>query len=86
MISVFIEHQDDPHCNFKGVGSRITSLQYTFPCNMASRNETRLYGTGGNFFVLWIHVLRQLWLLSESVTFYLLLIPEPMTQENYSMR
>lgn len=47
MISFYAEKQDHPGCSVKGIGSQITSLQYTFPCNMAIRNETRLYGTGG---------------------------------------
>jgi len=42
MISFYAEHG-------QGVGSRISTLQYTFPCNMATSriDESVLYGTGG---------------------------------------
>lgn len=35
----------------QGVGSRIHTLQYTFPCNMATSriDESVLYGTGGSY-------------------------------------
>lgn len=44
MISFYAEHG-------RGVGSRTTTLQYTFPCNMSSSriDESVLYGTGGMF-------------------------------------
>lgn len=50
MISFYHEQECNPNCMVRGIGSHITSLQYTFPCNMASRNETRLYGTGGSYY------------------------------------
>ncbi|XP_060837199.1 F-box/LRR-repeat protein 21 [Rhopalosiphum padi] len=42
MISFYAEHG-------QGIGSRISTLQYTFPCNMATSriDESVLYGTGG---------------------------------------
>jgi len=42
MISFYAEHGRE-------VGSRISTLQYTFPCNMATSriDESVLYGTGG---------------------------------------
>lgn len=44
MISFYAEHG-------YGVGSRISTLQYTFPCNMATSrvDESVLYGTGGSY-------------------------------------
>ncbi|XP_065200607.1 F-box only protein 39 [Planococcus citri] len=47
MISFYSEQKNNPNCTVKGIASQITCLQYTFPCNMATRNETKLYGTGG---------------------------------------
>lgn len=42
MISFYAEHG-------RGIGSRISTLHYTFPCNMSTSriDESVLYGTGG---------------------------------------
>lgn len=42
MISFYAEHG-------RGIGFRVNTLQYTFPCNMATSriDESVLYGTGG---------------------------------------
>lgn len=47
MISFYAE-------NGRGVGSRIATLQYTFPCNMATSrvDESVLYGTGGLYWIV----------------------------------
>ncbi|KAL3269333.1 hypothetical protein HHI36_008405 [Cryptolaemus montrouzieri] len=51
MVSWFSENSDKKAENIqKGIGSKIKSLKFTFPCNMTSRDDTeriRLFGTGG---------------------------------------
>lgn len=49
MMSFFTEQQGLDNTTVKGVGSKVKTLRFTFPCNMAAddRERCRLYGTGG---------------------------------------
>lgn len=52
LLSWYIEQGDNPLLNSFGIGSRIRTLKFTFPCNMDNRIRdedeiTKLYGTGG---------------------------------------
>lgn len=49
MMSYFSEQQGLNNATVKGVGSKVKTLRFTFPCNMAAddRERCRLYGTGG---------------------------------------
>jgi hypothetical protein len=50
MISFYAEQPEHSRCTVKDVGAQISVLRYTFPCNMSSKNEPKLYGTGGKNF------------------------------------
>ncbi|XP_050453701.1 uncharacterized protein LOC126852699 isoform X2 [Cataglyphis hispanica] len=50
MISWYAEQQGFDNTSVAGVGTYIRRLKFTFPCNMANRNDPdriRLFGTGG---------------------------------------
>ncbi|EZA59486.1 hypothetical protein X777_00329 [Ooceraea biroi] len=50
MISWYAEQQGLDNTSVAGVGTYIRRLKFTFPCNMANRNDPdriRLFGTGG---------------------------------------
>lgn len=50
MISWYIERQVLDNTNVTGIGTHIRRLKFTFPCNMANRDDPdriRLFGTGG---------------------------------------
>ena len=51
MVSWYIEQSKcSTHPEIAGVGGKIRTLKFTFPCNMATRDESeriRLFGTGG---------------------------------------
>ncbi|XP_014211697.1 uncharacterized protein LOC106641702 [Copidosoma floridanum] len=50
MISWYVEKQGSDNTTVAGVGTNIRRLKFTFPCNMANRNNpeaVRLFGTGG---------------------------------------
>lgn len=46
MVSYYAETRN--HALLSGLGSKVHTLRYTFPCSHATREEdARLYGTGG---------------------------------------
>jgi len=50
IMSYYIEQDNNSNAAVKGVGRKVTTLKYSFACNMASydkRDRNRLYGTGG---------------------------------------
>lgn len=50
MISWYAENQGSDNTSVAGVGTYIRRLKFTFPCNMANRDDPdriRLFGTGG---------------------------------------
>ncbi|XP_068986010.1 uncharacterized protein [Bombus flavifrons] len=50
MISWYTERQGSDNTSVAGVGTHIRRLKFTFPCNMANRDDPdsiRLFGTGG---------------------------------------
>ncbi|XP_012217085.1 uncharacterized protein [Linepithema humile] len=50
MISWYAEHQGSDNTSVAGVGTYIRRLKFTFPCNMANRDDPdriRVFGTGG---------------------------------------
>lgn len=48
MVSWYTEQAKKTEDPETGVGSKIKSLKFTFPCNMRDKSErTRLFGTGG---------------------------------------
>ncbi|KAK9890864.1 hypothetical protein WA026_012208 [Henosepilachna vigintioctopunctata] len=51
MVSWYSENSDKKAENIqKGIGGKINTLKFTFPCNMTTRDDTeriRLFGTGG---------------------------------------
>ncbi|XP_017877267.1 uncharacterized protein LOC108623339 isoform X2 [Ceratina calcarata] len=50
MISWYAERQGSDNTSVAGVGTYMRRLKYTFPCNMANRDDAdniRLFGTGG---------------------------------------
>lgn len=54
MMSYFTEQQGLDNTTVKGVGSKVNTLRFTFPCDMAAddRERCRLYGTGGVLIIL----------------------------------